>query len=87
MRDICFTAPAFDEYNDWGIDDKKIQKKIKRLIDECIKNPFEGTGKPEALKYDFKGYWSRRITGEHRLIYKVTDDMVTITHCKNHYAD
>jgi toxin YoeB len=85
MRDICFTPNAFEEYNDWAIENKKVQKKIAKLIEECTKSPFEGTGKPEGLKHNLKGYWSRRITEEDRLIYKVTDDMITIIACKSHY--
>jgi toxin YoeB len=85
MRDICFTPIAFEEYNDWAVENKKVQKKIAKLIEECTKNPFEGTGKPEGLKHNLKGYWSRRITNEHRLIYKVTDEMITIIACKKHY--
>lgn len=87
MRDICFTPLAFEQYNDWAIENKKIQQKISKLITECTKTPFEGIGKPEALKYEFKGCWSRRITDEHRLIYRVTDEIITVLHCKTHYED
>ena len=87
MRDICFTSVAFEEYSDWAIESKKIQQKLKKLIVECERTPFEGTGKPEGLKHNLKGLWSRRITDEHRLVYKVTDDMITIVSCRDHYED
>ncbi len=86
MRDLLFTPIAFEQYNDWQIENKQIFTKLKKLIKETAKSPFEGTGKPEALKYDFAGYWSRRITEEHRLIYKVEDDYLRIISCKFHYV-
>jgi len=55
------------------------------MIKEIIRTPFSGTGKPEPLKYEMSGYWSRRIDSEHRLVYKVTDDAIIIIACKNHY--
>lgn len=64
---------------------KQIQKKITQLIEAIIESPFEGVGKPEALKHNRKGYWSRRITDEHRLVYKVGDGKVLITQLKFHY--
>ncbi|MDL5049491.1 Txe/YoeB family addiction module toxin [Oscillatoria amoena NRMC-F 0135] len=64
---------------------KKITQKINALILETIRNPFEGSGKPEALKHELQGYWSRRINLEHRLVYKVTDDAIIIIACKYHY--
>jgi toxin YoeB len=70
MRDLLFTPIAFEQYNNWQIENKQIFNKLQKLIKETAKTPFEGTGKPEALKYDFAGCWSRRITDEHRLIYK-----------------
>jgi toxin YoeB len=87
MREICFTTFAFEEYNEWLFENKKIQQRVKKLITECVRTPFEGTGKPEALKHVLKGYWSRRITDEHRLVYKVSDDMITIISCRDHYGD
>jgi toxin YoeB len=71
MRDIQFSPDAFEEYNNWIIENKSLFNKINKLIIETARTPFEGTGKPEALKHDFKGYWSRRIDQEHRLVYRV----------------
>ncbi len=85
MRDFLFTPIAFEQYNEWQSENKQIFNKLKKLIKETAKNPYEGTGKPEALKHDYKGYWSRRITDEHRLIYKVEDKFIKIIACKFHY--
>jgi toxin YoeB len=60
-------------------------KRINLLIQDILRNPFEGIGKPEALKHDLKGFWSRRITEEHRIVYAIDEDQVTIIHCMNHY--
>lgn len=74
MRKILFTPIAFEQYNGWQIDNKQIFKRLNKLIVETAKTPFDGMGKPEALKYEYAGYWSRRITDEHRLVYKVEKD-------------
>ena len=76
---------AFAEYRQWETEDKKVFNKINSLIMEIIRDPFHGTGKPEPLKWDWAGYWSRRITQEHRLVYKVLNDQVIIASCKFHY--
>jgi toxin YoeB len=85
MKRIVFEGKGFEEYNDWVTEDKKIYKKLLKLIYETAKTPFEGSGKPEKLKYDYQGYWSRRINDEHRLVYKVTDEEIIIISCKYHY--
>jgi toxin YoeB len=85
MRQIHFTTIGFEQYNEWAMEDKKTFVRIGKLIKECTKTPFTGTGKPEPLKYDFKGYWSRRITDEHRLVYRVEDEAILVSFCKNHY--
>jgi toxin YoeB len=85
MRDYLFTPLAFEQYNDWQTENKQIFTKLKKLIKETAKTPFEGTGKPEALKYDYAGYWSRRISDEHRLVYKVEETYIRIISCKLHY--
>ena len=85
MRKVKFHIGAFEEYNQWAIDDIKTFERIKKLIVETLKSPFTGIGKPEPLKGDLKGYWSRRIDREHRLIYKVDEEDVTILACKYHY--
>jgi len=85
MRDILFTNIAFDQYNEWQTENKTVFLKLRKLIKEVAKTPFEGTGKPEALKHEYAGYWSRRITEEHRLVYKVETDVIRIIACKYHY--
>jgi toxin YoeB len=85
MRNITFEREAFEQFNAWAIEDKKVYAKIVKLIDDILRDPFEGLGKPEPLKYDLKGYWSRRVTDEHRLVYKVADDSIVILSCKFHY--
>jgi toxin YoeB len=82
---ISFMPSAFAEYRQWEIEDKKVFKKINALITEIMRDPFHGTGKPEPLKWDWAGYWSRRITEEHRLVYKVLNDQIVIASCKFHY--
>ena len=85
MRKILFTPIAFEQYSDWQTENKQVFNKLRRLIKETAKTPFEGTGKPEALKFDFAGCWSRRITDEHRLVYKVEEELIEIIACKFHY--
>jgi toxin YoeB len=83
---VSFTPKAFAEYQDWQYQDRKIAIKINKLINDIMRHPYEGLGKPEALKHDLKGYWSRRIDDEHRLVYFIEeDDGVTITQCYEHY--
>jgi len=76
---------VFEDYNEWTINDKKTAKKIMSLIKDISRDPYDGLGKPEPLKYELSGYWSREITREHRLVYKVTDDVIEILSCKFHY--
>ena len=85
MLDIQFTPVAFEQYNEWLADNKDIYKRLQKLIQETARTPFDGIGKPEALKHDLKGYWSRRINDEHRLVYRVTEACIKIIACKNHY--
>jgi toxin YoeB len=85
MRSIKFEPQAWQEFTDWQVTDTKIWKRIVALLTETSRTPFEGTGKPEGLKHDYKGYWSRRITQEHRLVYKVTEDAIIVATCRNHY--
>ena len=85
-RKIVFESYAFTDFNDWAKLDKKIQRKIIELIKDIDRHPFQGLGKPEALKHDLSGYWSRRINQEHRLVYKVTNNEIIILSCKYHYS-
>ncbi|MBM2817183.1 MAG: addiction module toxin, Txe/YoeB family [Ignavibacteria bacterium] len=85
MKRITFEAEAFEQYNEWASSDKKSFNKFLKLIYETVNTPFIGTGKPEPLRYDLQGFWSRHITDEHRLVYKVTDEEIIIISCKYHY--
>jgi toxin YoeB len=85
MRDFLFTTIAFEQYNEWQTENKQVFAKLKKLIKESARTPFEGTRKPEALKHDYAGYWSRRITDEHRLVYRVEETFIKIIACKFHY--
>ena len=84
-RRILFEAEAFEDYNAWAKIDRKIYNKIAELIKDIERSPFSGIGKPEPLKYELRGFWSRRISDEHRLVYQVTDTEILIAACKNHY--
>ncbi len=85
MRNIIFESQAFQDFNNWAREDKKIYGKIVNLISDILRSPFDGIGKPEPMKYELKGYWSRRITDEHRLVYTVYEDTVIIVGCRFHY--
>ncbi|NEO30529.1 MAG: Txe/YoeB family addiction module toxin [Symploca sp. SIO3C6] len=87
MKNITFAPEAFEQFNGWAVQDKKIQRKIITLINDILRQPFTGLGKPEPLKYELKGYWSRRITDEHRLVYTVTEAEIIILSCRFHYDD
>ena len=80
-----FSANAWEEYISWVSEDKKILKRINELIKDIERNGHIGLGKPEPLKYNFTGYWRRRITDEHRLIYKIEDNNILIISCRYHY--
>ena len=86
MRKIWFDE-AWEDYLWWQQQDKKILKKINTLIKDIERGGYDGTGKPEALKNEFEGFWSRRIDNEHRLIYRIVDEVVEILSCKGHYND
>ena len=82
---IVFTKISWEDYTSWLTEDKTLLKKINELIKDIKSSPFEGKGKPEPLKYDLAGFWSRRIDREHRLVYKVQDGEILIYSCKFHY--
>ena len=83
---VLFQARAFEQYVEWQRLDRSVLAKINRLIAECQRHPFEGTGKPVALRGDYAGYWSRRIDREHRLVYRVTETALEIVLCRYHYG-
>ena len=82
---LLFSDNAWEDYLFWQKTDKKILRRINTLINETKRNPFEGIGKPEPLKHALSGYWSRRITDEHRLVYKVSEDALHIVQLRYHY--
>ena len=82
---LSWAEKGWEDYLDWQATDKKILKRIYRLIKEIKNNPFEGVGDPEALKHNWSGYWSRRIDREHRIVYKVIDENLIVVQCRYHY--
>lgn len=82
---ILFTEDAWQDYLYWQENDLKLLQRVNQLIKEIQQNPFEGIGKPEPLKGKLLGHWSRRITLEHRFVYKIKDDCVHIAQCRYHY--
>ncbi len=82
---IIFSKNAWEDYSSWLSEDKKVLKKINDLIKDIQRTPFEGIGKPEPLKYDLSGFWSRRIDKEHRLVYQVINFDLLIYSCRYHY--
>jgi toxin YoeB len=80
-----FSDAAWDDYRHWVENDRKILRKINELLRDIERNGHAGTGKPEPLKHDLEGFWSRRITEEHRLIYSIEGDAIKIAKCRKHY--
>ena len=87
MRSVKFEPKAFNQIDEWLGEDRKMFQRILRILKECQRTPFEGVGKPEPLKGNLKGLWSRRITDEHRLVYEVTADLIIVFSMKEHYDD
>ena len=85
LRRIQWDFDAWEEYYDWQRVNKAALKKINQLIRDILRDPFDGLGKPEPLKEDLSGFWSRRIDEENRLIYAVEQDVVVLISCKGHY--
>lgn len=83
--DFRFSAQAWGEYLSWQSEDKKVQKRINELLKDISRQENNGIGKPEALKGNLSGFWSRRITDEHRLVYRIHEGVCEIIQCKGHY--
>lgn len=83
---LIWSTVSWEDYLYWQKVDNKVSKRINELIKSCMRTPFEGIGKPERLKGDLQGYWSRRITTEHRLVYKYEKDKLFIAACRYHYG-
>ena len=82
---LIFADKAWEDYLYWQRTDKKILKRINTLIKDIKRNPYSGIGDPEPLKYNWSGFWSRRINREHRLVYAVEKDAISIAQCRFHY--
>jgi toxin YoeB len=82
---VAFEQSAFEDFQAWAKNDKRVFAKIVSLIKDTARSPFSGLGKPEPLKHELAGFWSRRITAEHRLVYKVEGDTILIVSCRYHY--
>ena len=82
---IIFTSNSWEDYISWLSEDKNMLKKINELIKDIQRTPFDGKGKPEPLKYDLAGFWSRRIDREHRLVYRVENKEILVYSCRFHY--
>lgn len=85
MNNILFTSKSWEEYCYWQTQDKKTRKRINQLLADIARNNFTGMGKPEPLKNNLNGYWSRRIDEVNRLVYKVTNNQIEVIQCKGHY--
>ncbi len=83
---LIWSSSSWNDYLYWQKVDKKMVKRINDLVKSTMRTPFEGIGKPEALKGDLQGYWSRRITSEHRLVYKYHENQLFIAACRYHYT-
>jgi toxin YoeB len=82
---IVFSKHSWEDYLSWQSEDRKILKKINELIKDVQQTPYEGIGKPEPLKFDLAGLWSRRIDREHRLVYQINGEELLIYSCRYHY--
>ena len=82
---LVFSDDAWEDYIYWQETDPRTTKRINQLIKDIARDPYRGTGKPEPLRHALQGYWSRRITGEHRIVYRVSGDDVRIAQLRHHY--
>ena len=82
---MAFHGEAFAQFTEWAKADAKLYERLVRLITETAREPFTGIGKPEPLRHQLKGHWSRRINAEHRLVYRVSEEAITFISCRDHY--
>jgi len=87
LTKLLFAQRAWEHYQFWQETDRKRLKKLNDLIKASMRTPFEGIGKPEPLMGEYSGFWSRRIDDEHRLVYRMQDDVLEIAQCRFHYND
>ncbi|WP_125708685.1 Txe/YoeB family addiction module toxin [Companilactobacillus zhongbaensis] len=85
INQVCFTVNALADYQYWQKQDRKTLNVLNRIINDIIRHPFTGIGKPEPLKYKLENYWSRRINKSDRIVYTITKDSVIIIQCRYHY--
>ena len=85
MNNIMFTDRAWEEYSYWQTQDKKTLKRINEILKDIKRNSYTGIGKPEPLKNELSGYWSRRIDDTNRIVYKISNEQIEIVQCKGHY--
>ena len=86
-KSLSFMPQAWDDYLFWQTQDKKTLKRINQLLQAIVRNSFSGVGKPEPLRNDKAGYWSRRIDEANRIVYKETEKSIVIISCRHHYND
>jgi len=85
VKTLAFTPNAWEDYLHWQAHDRAMLKKVNALVQDALRTPFEGLGKPEALRFDLAGKWSRRINAEHRLVYMVEGGQLIVLQCRYHY--
>ena len=83
--ELRFSRDGWDDYQHWLGTDKAVLKRLNRTLEITLRDPFSSIGKPEPLKRNLSGFWSRRITGEHRLVYRVGNGFIEIIQCRGHY--
>jgi toxin YoeB len=86
-RGIRFSSPAWEHYQYWMVQDKAMLRRINALVTECLRDPYNGIGKPEPLKHEFSGWWSRRIDQEHRLVYRWREETLEIAALRYHCGE
>ncbi|SCZ82123.1 Txe/YoeB family addiction module toxin [Acidaminobacter hydrogenoformans] len=87
MNNLAFTPEGWEDYLYWQSQDKRTLRRINLLLQDIIRNGYDGIGKPEPLKYDYKGFWSRRIDDNNRIVYRVDGEQIIIAQCGSHYRD
>ncbi len=83
---VCFTPGAWEDYQYWIATEPKSHQKIVTLLRDIARSPFKGIGKPEPLKGEFQGWWSRRIDAEHRIVYRIANETIWVAQCRYHYS-
>lgn len=87
MSKISFSEEGWEDYLFWQSQDKKTLKRINQLLQDIARNGYDGIGKPEPLRENLSGFWSRRIDGKNRLVYRISEDIIEIVSCRSHYED